>query len=344
MDIRGRSRTLHINYRTSHQIARRPTDCWAPEVSDVDGNTEERRGTISVFNGPAPEIRVLKSLDEESQTVGEWLRDRSNEGVVPHEIGVFVRSTAELDRARAAVEKSGLPFKVLDENVETTDGHVSISTMHLAKGLEFRAVVVMACDDEIIPLQATHRNGGRRRRSGRGLQHRTPPALRRLHPRAGSSARDERRTASEFLDDLRHESWWEENMAKKNIIDPIVEIKELVEELAHEEVLQPDEAFILWFIRSHLLEEPIASRNCLTRRGNEKGVDAIYIDHAARQVNIIQGKYRTKGIGKAEPRQDVMQLATYGRLMSQEEDNLAALAEGADVFSEREAQRSVPPH
>ena len=26
--------------------------------------------------------------------------------------------------------------------------------MHLAKGLEFRAVAVMACDDEVIPLQA----------------------------------------------------------------------------------------------------------------------------------------------------------------------------------------------
>ena len=34
-----------------------------------------------------------------------------------------------------------------------TDGQVSICTMHLAKGLEFRAVVVMACDDEIVPLQ-----------------------------------------------------------------------------------------------------------------------------------------------------------------------------------------------
>jgi hypothetical protein len=44
-------------------------------------------------------------------------------------------------------------FKILDEHVETTRGEVSISTMHLAKGLEFRAVVVMACDDEIIPLQ-----------------------------------------------------------------------------------------------------------------------------------------------------------------------------------------------
>jgi len=31
---------------------------------------------------------------------------------------------------------------------------VSIGVMPLSKGLEFRAVVVMACDDEVIPLQA----------------------------------------------------------------------------------------------------------------------------------------------------------------------------------------------
>ena len=72
---------------------------------------------------------------------------------MPHEFGVFVRSEAELDRAKAAAKEAGLAFKVLDENVETTHGHVSITTMHLAKGLEFRAVAVMACDDEIIPLQ-----------------------------------------------------------------------------------------------------------------------------------------------------------------------------------------------
>lgn len=120
-------------------------------------------------------------------------------------------------------------------------------------------------------------------------------------------------------------------MAKRKIIDPIVELKGLVAEIAHAEALQPDEAFILWFIRSHLVEDLTVSRNCLTRRGNEKGVDAIFIDHAARQVNIIQGKYRTKGVGKAEPRQDVMQLATYGQLMTEEEDKISALVEGADV-------------
>jgi len=46
-----------------------------------------------------------------------------------------------------------MPFRVLDEKVETVSGQVAVSTMHLAKGLEFRAVVVMACDDEVIPLQ-----------------------------------------------------------------------------------------------------------------------------------------------------------------------------------------------
>ena len=45
---------------------------------------------------------------------------------------MFVRSPAEVEHARAAVEKSGLPFTLLDEKMETTDDHVSICTMHLA--------------------------------------------------------------------------------------------------------------------------------------------------------------------------------------------------------------------
>lgn len=154
VDIRGRSRTLHINYRTSHQIRMQADRLLGPEVSDVDGNTEDRRGTVSVFNGPPPVIRILKSMQDEIESVGTWLAERNQEGIMPHEIGVFVRSDNELERARQAVAKAGLPYKVLDEHVETTHGHVSISTMHLAKGLEFRAVAVMACDDEIIPLMS----------------------------------------------------------------------------------------------------------------------------------------------------------------------------------------------
>lgn len=154
VDIRGRSRTLHINYRTSHQIRAQADQLLGPEVSDIDGNVETRRGTISVFNGPAPAIRIFDSQNEEGSAVAAWLSDRMKEGLAPHEIGVFVRSNAELERAKAALDKAELPYTVLDDHVETVSGKSSISTMHLAKGLEFRAVVVMACDDEIIPLQA----------------------------------------------------------------------------------------------------------------------------------------------------------------------------------------------
>lgn len=153
VDIRGRSRTLHINYRTSHQIRMQADQLLGPALADVDGNVEERRGTISVFNGPPPVIQRFECHDDEVEGVSRWLSGLKDEGILPHETGVFVRSLTELDRAMAAVIKAGLPYKILDEHVETTSGHISIATMHLAKGLEFRAVAVMACDDEIIPSQ-----------------------------------------------------------------------------------------------------------------------------------------------------------------------------------------------
>lgn len=154
VDVRGRSRTLRVNYRTSHQIRTQADRLLGPSVTDADGNSEKRDETVSVFNGPSPTVLAAKSEQAEIESVAKWMKECTAAGTVPHEFGVFVRSDAQLERAKAAVSTAGLPFKVLDEHVETASGHVSISTMHLAKGLEFRAVVVMACDDEVIPMQA----------------------------------------------------------------------------------------------------------------------------------------------------------------------------------------------
>jgi superfamily I DNA/RNA helicase len=108
---------------------------------------------IQEKNGQQKRWISVNNPKQEIEAVSQWLMDRKKEGVLPHEIGVFVRSAAELDRARTGVAKAKIPYKMLDENIETISGHLSISTMHLSKGLEFRTVVVMACGDEIIPLQ-----------------------------------------------------------------------------------------------------------------------------------------------------------------------------------------------
>ena len=154
MDVVGRSRTLRVNYRTSHQIRTHADRLLGPEVSDVDGIREDRTDTVSVFNGPPPRIRILAEEEEETtQAVAAWLAERAEEGLAPETIGVFVRSERELPRGVKAVERAGLEAGLLDEKVSVPPGRVSVGTMHLAKGLEFGAVVVMACDDEVIPLQ-----------------------------------------------------------------------------------------------------------------------------------------------------------------------------------------------
>ncbi len=153
VDIRGRSATLKINYRTSHQIRSQSDRLLGPEIADVDGNSEERKGTVSLFNGPKPLMQILPTQEHEIDAVRQWIKRLVESGIQPNEIAVFVRTAAQMDRPKAAISNARQRFNVLDEKLATEQCMISICTMHLAKGLEFRAVAVMACDDEIIPLQ-----------------------------------------------------------------------------------------------------------------------------------------------------------------------------------------------
>jgi mRNA-degrading endonuclease RelE of RelBE toxin-antitoxin system len=153
VDIRGRSRTLKVNYRTSHQI-RQAADRLLPKtVQDVDGNEQDRRGTVSVFNGPEPEIKTFADAEREIQGVAEWIKNTLTDGIAAAEIGIFVRSNDQLARARASVKAAGHTQVELSERLEQPQGRIAIGTMHLAKGLEYKAIAVMACDDNVLPLQ-----------------------------------------------------------------------------------------------------------------------------------------------------------------------------------------------
>ena len=73
VDVRGRSFTLKINYRTSHQIRMQADRLLGPEIADVDGNKEDRRGTVSVFNGPLPIVNTFASESAEIDAASKWL-------------------------------------------------------------------------------------------------------------------------------------------------------------------------------------------------------------------------------------------------------------------------------
>ncbi len=108
VELRGRASTLSVNYRTSHQIRRLADRLLPNNVRDVDGDADERDRTVSLFNGPPPDLRQSDAAAAEIEAVGAWLARAAANGVQPEELGVFVRSRAELPRARAAVQAAGL--------------------------------------------------------------------------------------------------------------------------------------------------------------------------------------------------------------------------------------------
>lgn len=153
IDVRGRSFTLRVNYRTSHQIRTQADRLLPGAIADVDGNEESRKGAISVFDGAPPVVRVFDNTDAESRAVGDWIATRIREGLRPEEIALFDRSPAQVERACAAAKFANVAAAELAGDAEGPAAHVAISPIHLAKGLEFRAVAIMACDDEVMPLQ-----------------------------------------------------------------------------------------------------------------------------------------------------------------------------------------------
>ena len=81
-------------------IAAQAADRLLPKlVQDVDGNEQDRRGTVSVFNGPDPEVRTFAGTELEIEGIATWIKKAVEEGIAPSEIEVFVRSNDQLARA-----------------------------------------------------------------------------------------------------------------------------------------------------------------------------------------------------------------------------------------------------
>lgn len=138
VDIQGRSRSLKVNYRTSHQIRAKSDLLLPPRLLEADGGEERRLGVSSVFHGPAPSMATFDDPTDESAAVGVWISNLLAEGIPPQTIAILVRSESEIQRAQVAAAAAG-------------STEIFLALMHDAKGREYRAVAVMACDADVLP-------------------------------------------------------------------------------------------------------------------------------------------------------------------------------------------------
>jgi superfamily I DNA/RNA helicase len=144
INVRGRSKRLRLNYRTTQEIR-----AWAVSilegvnVDDLDEGTDSLRGYISLIRGVAPELVGYRSEAEELDGLLAWVRSLPTDQIQLAEIGVLCARRVDMDRVQGVLRGAGVETVILQSGADDRSvPGVRITTMHRAKGLEFFAVAI----------------------------------------------------------------------------------------------------------------------------------------------------------------------------------------------------------
>ena len=153
ISVRGRSRRLSLNYRTTQEILAWAVPLLGTEpVTGLDGEVDSLLGYRSPMHGPRPERRVTATRAEEFNLLTERVRSWLSAGIEPHAIGVAARSASLVREAREALKAAGITTVSLSGRGGTKA--VRAGTMHAMKGLEFQAVAVIGVEQGLVPEPA----------------------------------------------------------------------------------------------------------------------------------------------------------------------------------------------
>ena len=155
IDVRGRSRKLRLNYRTTEE-----TRCWAARllagraIDDLDGGSDDDKGITSLTRGPEPLLRNFESREEQSAFIVAYLKQVKTEDASLRGVCVVARTRRERDAIADTLTEHDLTHVALEAgavDAAETDG-VRLATMHRVKGLEFDRVVMASINADLVPL------------------------------------------------------------------------------------------------------------------------------------------------------------------------------------------------
>jgi superfamily I DNA/RNA helicase len=150
ISVRGRSRRLALNYRTTQEIL-----AWAvpllgaDPVIGLDGEVDSLLGYRSPTRGQRPQLRVAASRAGEFAALAERIRSWRSTGIEPPAIGVAARSASLVRQAREVLGAAGVATAPLRGRGDPQA--VRVGTMHAMKGLEFQAVAVIGVERGLVP-------------------------------------------------------------------------------------------------------------------------------------------------------------------------------------------------
>ncbi len=150
--IRGRSRRLTLNYRTTAQNLRYASSILAgEELIDLDGEPTQQDAGRSARVGRAPRTEEAPSLEgayaAAAQTLQAWIKD----GAAPESVAVLVRGGNEGTYLVTELAERGVAATYVGPRDAPAKGAVPVMTMHRSKGMEFRHVLLFGVTAEALP-------------------------------------------------------------------------------------------------------------------------------------------------------------------------------------------------
>ncbi len=156
IEIRGRSRRLKVNYRTTKEIHNKAVAVLAGrDFDDLDGGHDTLRAYTSLRQGPAPEVRQFDRENQEASFVVERIKQWLDGGVPAEAICLAARTHALLkDRYETLLSAAGLEtvHVLTDPESEAKKPGIRLATMHRLKGLEFARVILAGVQEGTMPL------------------------------------------------------------------------------------------------------------------------------------------------------------------------------------------------
>jgi superfamily I DNA/RNA helicase len=156
IDIRGRSKKLRINYRTTEE-----TRAWATAVlhgvdfDDLDGGSDQTSDYRSLLHGDAPLVQGFADPAEEQRFLVTTLRQLRDEQQSLASTCVTARTNKAVEKLEGWLKAEGFATRVInaDESDDPSDPALRLATMHRVKGLEFDQVFLPGLDASQMPLQ-----------------------------------------------------------------------------------------------------------------------------------------------------------------------------------------------
>ncbi len=165
IDVRGRSVRLRINYRNTLEIQQQ-SERVLPEQTQIElaylmDDPEAVKEAIKVGWHPIPCLRdpdhppVLcrcKSRSDEAEKLLKWVKQCKEDGIEYHHIAIVGRTKEVVDElVPPLLQQFGLTPRPIGEGQLASKHEINIGTAHAIKGLEFRAVAIVAAD--LYPLK-----------------------------------------------------------------------------------------------------------------------------------------------------------------------------------------------